>query len=103
MTFGESPVRAARPDCPSLCLVCGLDYRSSAAEGWPWGPDGTLPGFHFCACCDVEFGYQDATLDGCRTARRRWIEAGHQWSDPSARPAGWNAQTQLAAIPARAR
>ncbi|WP_092541432.1 hypothetical protein [Actinoplanes derwentensis] len=102
MTSENAPDPATRPDCPSLCLVCGLDHRPLPAEDWPWGPDGTLASFEMCDCCGSEFGYQDATLAACRRSRRIWTEAGHPWSVPSARPPGWNPSAQLAALPLRA-
>ncbi|MEU4621743.1 hypothetical protein AB0G04_17435 [Actinoplanes sp. NPDC023801] len=99
----DSTERAARPDCPSLCLVCGFDYRDQPPADWPWGPAGTDPSFGFCVCCGTEFGYADATLAGSRRARKAWAEGGHRWHDPAARSENFDPAEQLKALPDRIR
>jgi hypothetical protein len=99
----DSTERAARPDHPSLCFVCGLDHRDEPPAAWPWGPTGTDPTFNFCACCGTEFGYQDATLSSSRQARKVWADSGYLWEDPAARPEIFNPAEQLKALPARIR
>lgn len=95
--------RAIRPDAVGLCLVCGLDCVT-VGVGEPWGASGRDPSFDFCPCCGTEFGYQDSTLDGARASRRRWLSAGAKWTYPKyGPPVGWTAESQLEALPARAR
>jgi hypothetical protein len=83
-----------RSDTLSPCRVCGLLFDEA-----PWGEDGKTPSFDICPCCGVEFGYEDATADGCRSYRIRWIAEGAIWWDESQRPEPWNLETQLQNIP----
>jgi hypothetical protein len=80
------------------CRVCGLDQSEP-----PWGEDGRLPTFEICDCCGIEFGYEDATPDGVRAARNRWLARGAPWFNPKARPPGWDIAVQMHNIPSRAR
>ena len=77
------------------CRVCGL--RQSMP---PWGRDGQSPTFDYCACCGVEFGYQDSNAEGVRRARARWLEGDAEWAEPDKRPPGWKLERQLTRIPA---
>lgn len=82
-----------------VCRVCGFftpDY-------FPWGETGTSATFDFCACCGVEFGYEDFTVRGCRVTRKKWFERGTPWFEPEFRPDDWDPQTQLDQIPQRFR
>lgn len=76
-----------------LCRVCGLFQ-----EDPPWGADGKTATFNICDCCGVEFGYGDATSETINRFRQQWINNGAKWSDPKAKPTGWNLSTQLALI-----
>jgi hypothetical protein len=95
--------RATRADRPTLCFVCGFDYRDEPPAAWPWGPTGTDPTFTFCTCCGTEFGYQDATLGSARRARQQWADSGYRWEDPTARPALFYPTEQLKSLPDRIR
>jgi hypothetical protein len=77
------------------CRVCGLSQPIP-----PWGDSGRDPSFDFCPCCGVEFGYGDANVVAARGWRERWVAAGASWDDPSARPADWSLDEQLAHVPA---
>jgi hypothetical protein len=72
------------------CRVCGLRQLEP-----PWGEDGQTPNYDYCPCCGIEFGYQDTSAVGVARARRKWVESGYLWSDPTAKPAGWGPQEQL--------
>jgi len=68
-------------------------------ESKPWGDDDRTPLFEHCPCCGVEFGHQDATLEGARRFRANWLAPGGVWDEPSTMPAGWSLELQLAHIP----
>lgn len=88
-----------RDDSPlHYCRVCGLWF-----EDPPWGEDGHSPDFTFCACCGVEFGYQDCKPEGARLFRKAWIEKGANWDEPKMRPANWRLEAQLEQVPAEFR
>jgi hypothetical protein len=76
------------------CRVCG--YRSDSP---PWGEDGRTPLFDFCVCCGVEHGYQDASPNGARAYRAKWIAAGAEWEEPERMPNGWELSEQLGQVP----
>jgi len=76
------------------CRVCGLLQLDP-----PWGEDGKNPSFEICACCGVEFGYEDVLLKSVHAYRKRWIEDGAQWVDKKAKPNNWNMTDQLENIP----
>lgn len=75
---------------PKLCRVCGLEHH-----GLPWGPDGTKPSFEICLCCGTEFGNEDATHEGVRRAREKWMRSGYAWADPLLKPHGWQPDFQV--------
>ena len=78
------------------CRVCGL----SQYPDLPWGEDGQDPSYFICACCGVEFGYDDETLENCLAIRRHWVETRRcAWFDPKERPADWDMPAQISAIP----
>jgi len=56
------------------CRVCGLRQESKV-----WGEDGKSPTFEMCACCGVEFGYEDSNLKSIRRYRENWLAEGHKW------------------------
>ncbi len=89
------PAYPPEDDDHMRCRVCGLRQPSP-----PWGRDGQDPTFGYCACCGIEFGYQDSSPEGVRRARARWLEGGGQWDEPSKRPPGWKLERQLIRIPA---
>lgn len=96
------PDSAIRPDAPTLCLVCGLDFSEYPPDEWPWGPDGTMCSFEFCICCGVHWGYSDATLPAVRSFRAKWAAAGYPW-DFGQPPADWSPPEQIKRVPVRAR
>lgn len=60
------------------CRVCGYD------PGYPtWGDEGELPTFDICACCGVEWGYEDSSDASAEQYRERWLRAGAVWADRS--------------------
>jgi hypothetical protein len=77
------------------CRVCGLIQDEP-----PWGRDGTTATFDICDCCGVEFGYEDSTLAGVKRYREQWLAEGAEWHTPTAKPADWNLEQQLALVPA---
>jgi hypothetical protein len=76
------------------CRVCGLHHLDP-----PWGDDGKCPTYEICDCCGVEFGYEDATLEGVKKARSEWLAKGSQWFSPEARPSDWDQEAQLRLVP----
>ena len=82
-------------DEKNRCRVCGLLLESP-----PWGDDGRTPLFEYCPCCGVEWGYPDATPEGARSFREKWLQRGGEWDSPDLRPSDWDRDKQLAAIPA---
>lgn len=76
------------------CRVCGLTLQEP-----PWGLDGRTPLFENCPCCGVEWGYQDATIEGSRKYRQQWLDQGSRWDDPSRKPHDWSLEEQLKDIP----
>jgi hypothetical protein len=78
-----------------ICRVCGL----YSEEYFPWGEDGESPTYDFCFCCGVEFGYGDATLEGVKSWRKKWIESGAKWHDPEYKTENWSLEEQLKNIP----
>jgi hypothetical protein len=76
------------------CRVCGVRLDEA-----PWGSDGMNPSFDLCPCCGAEFGYEDATPEGARRYRARWLASGAPWNDPDERPPDWNVEEQLTHIP----
>ena len=76
------------------CRVCGLRQPTP-----PWGADGRAASFDFCACCGVQFGYQDATPAATKKYREGWLAKGSPWFDSSAKPADWDISEQMKKIP----
>lgn len=74
------------------CRVCGFIDEDGEP---PWGVDGRQPTFFFCACCGVEFGYQDCSYEGVKQYRRTWLRDGAKWDNPKVKPANWNVVEQL--------
>jgi hypothetical protein len=88
--------RAAAVDADlRYCRVCGLRHESP-----PWGLDGASPTYGFCACCGVQFGYEDLTPDAVEGYRQWWACSGARWHQAGLRPSGWSAEEQRRAIPA---
>jgi hypothetical protein len=65
----------------------------------PWGDDGKSPGFEYCPCCGVEFGYGDATIIAIKNWREKWIISGANWDVPKLRSINWNLEDQLQNVP----
>ncbi len=80
------------------CRVCG--YFSVSP---PWGEDGQSPTYELCACCGVEFGYEDCTVGSTKRFREQWLKAGTPWQDPKSMPTDWSFDSQIDAIPTRFR
>lgn len=80
------------------CRVCVLDYDQS-----PWGPDDRSPDYSLCACCGVQFGYEDYTPDAARQYRATWLAGGAGWFYPNVRPQHWLINEQLHQVPGRYR
>lgn len=86
--------RAAAVDAHlRYCRVCGL-----RPEVPPWGEDGASPAFDNCACCGVQFGYEDLTPDSVQGYRQLWVSSGSRWNE-AASP-GRSVEEQLRAAPA---
>lgn len=75
----------------SVCRVCGLFTKNY----FPWGLDGATPTYDICACCGVEFGYEDSSVNSVRGYRTKWIADGAKWWDHGQKPGGWNVDDQL--------
>ena len=82
-------------DAKYVCRVCGLRQEEP-----PWGEDGKSPSYEYCDCCEVEFGYGDASLIGIRRHRTRWLLNNANWFDVNAKPENWDLEKQLQQIPA---
>ncbi|MFI0416547.1 MAG: hypothetical protein ACH255_20705 [Candidatus Thiodiazotropha sp.] len=80
--------------CIHNCRVCGFFL-----EDPPWGHDGKTPLFEFCPCCGVEFGYQDASLEGVKRFRDKWIKDGMKWDEGKLKPINWDCDLQFKNIP----
>jgi len=76
------------------CRVCGLAQRDAI-----WGPDGACPTYDICDCCGCEFGYEDCLAEAVRNHRERWLAAGANWFEPSAKHPGWDLAEQLESVP----
>jgi len=59
------------------------------------------PQYIFCDCCGSESGPADLYPDLVRRSRTGWIEAGRMWPDLADRPADWDPDAALAALPAK--
>ena len=77
-----------------FCRVCGLEQPSP-----PWGADGKSPTFDICACCGVEFGYEDSLPAAVEAYRKKWQSAGMKWWILKEKPEGWDLESQLSNIP----
>lgn len=76
------------------CRVCGYELPA-----YPWSDGGSAPSFELCPCCGVEFGYEDATADGVRHFRDRWLAAGSPWVDRRTPPDGLGVADRLERVP----
>ena len=76
------------------CRVCGLIQDEP-----PRGEDGRTATFDICDCCGVEFGYEDSARESARRYRQRWLEKGARWHISRSRPADWDLESQLKAVP----
>jgi len=77
-----------------VCRVCGAMQLDA-----PWGDDGEAPTYNICECCGVEFGYEDATMQGIKSYRSKWIDSGAKWSRKKSKPDNWSLEEQLSNIP----
>ena len=76
------------------CKVCGLYIETP-----PWGKDGNCPTHEICPCCNVEFGYEDYTIESAKRFREKWMNQGANWSEQSERPKNWDKEGQFKNIP----
>lgn len=76
------------------CRVCGLYIDDK-----PWGEDGESPTYEICPCCNVEFGYEDNTLESTLKYRSDWLKNGANWFEKKRKPENWNLGEQLKNIP----
>lgn len=53
------------------CRVCGLIQLDPTCGG-----DGKSPNYDICSCCGVEFGYENYSVKGVSTYRKKWLEGG---------------------------
>ena len=81
------------------CPACGYELGFE-----PW--DGPLPSEKVCACCGIQFGYDDAEPERRESAylewRKDWVAEGMAWWSSTAAPEGWNPVEQLARVAGRA-
>jgi hypothetical protein len=77
----------------NVCRVCGL------LQEFPWGETGQDPSHDICACCGVEFGYEDCLLIAIRSYRESWIQSGAKWWNEKFKPENWILEDQLKNIP----
>jgi hypothetical protein len=79
----------------TFCRVCGFDdhvterYEAGSAT------------YMICPCCESESGLEDWTVNDVRRARGAWIEGGRACRYPKERPADWDPDAALAALPAK--
>lgn len=76
------------------CRVCGLLQPEP-----PWGEDGRTASFDICACCGVEFGYEDSTRAAVERHRTAWLASGPRWYEARSHPVDWNVSEQVTRIP----
>jgi len=76
------------------CRVCGLYIDTP-----PWGEDGNCPTYEYCPCCNVEFGYQDYTMESTKRYREKWIKEGANWFESKEKPEKWDMEEQFKNIP----
>ncbi len=77
-----------------MCRVCGAEQLDL-----PWGEDGETPTYNICACCGVEFGYEDYTLIALKNYRIMWVNKGANWFCKKEKPDNWVLEEQLHNIP----
>jgi hypothetical protein len=77
----------------NVCRICGLLQET------PWGEDGKTPSFDICACCGVEFGYEDSSLKAIYAYRQKWLDTGAKWYLLEFLPENWDLDEQLKNIP----
>jgi len=78
----------------AFCRVCGFEPSVP-----PWGMTGSDPSWEICPCCGVEYGYEDASAEGARRYRRRWLELGAPWSDSTVPDDGLTLDERSARVP----
>lgn len=76
------------------CRVCGLKQGFK-----PWGEDGKTPAFEICGCCEVDFGYENCTLESVKKFRNEWLKNGGKWANLDEKPANWLLEGQMKKIP----
>ncbi|TFV87181.1 hypothetical protein [Blastococcus sp. CT_GayMR16] len=79
-------------DVESACRVCGYDDGDERFIGG-------VPQYVICRCCDTESGVDDVSAQQVARGRREWIERGRAWRHPEDRPAGWDPDLAIAALP----
>jgi hypothetical protein len=59
------------------------------------------PQYVIRSCCEGESGLDNWGPEEVGRTRRAWIEGGRTWRSPEHRPAGWDPDAALAALPAK--
>jgi hypothetical protein len=80
----------------SFCRVCGFDDELESERYFVGEPQ-----YIVCPCCGSESGVDDLRPEMVRQARRAWVGSGRMWREPEERPADWDPDAALAALPAR--
>ena len=78
----------------SYCRVCG--YQPGFL---PWGDDGKSPTYEICACCGVEYGYEDCTIISVKAYREKWVAEACVWFDRKLKPQNWIFKEQFENVP----
>lgn len=76
----------------NICRVCGYDGLEQ-----PQYSEKNIPNYNsICSCCGFQAGFDDLDLGFTFTEyRRRWLQLGCQWFEPSKKPDDWDVQKQL--------
>lgn len=80
----------------TACRVCGFDDQLGSERYFAGEPQ-----YLTCSCCGSRSGPDDLRSDLVRRSRRRWVEGGRAWRYPEDRPADWDPDAAIAALPAR--
>lgn len=79
------------------CRVCGFEYE----EDPPWQRvDGDwYANYEVCACCNVQFGYEDTSLSSVKAFRDKWVSDGANFHYKNLKPKNWSYEEQLKNVP----
>ena len=75
-----------------ICPICGYDGLEE-----PVYDEIGEASCEICACCGVEFGFDDFDFKNLTfdTVREKWLKDGAEWFDKKAKPKNWNLEEQL--------